>query len=181
MDPRIQIRIRIHTKLSWNRNNAFFKAVTSTVTNLCFWRAKEEIEALVAENKALKEELAEMRTQEKRRKLLSPATASDKPKLNIKGIIFCFGTYHRVCRVLSFFSSRRNWDFPTPYPQASVPTPPFGWGAGWHTRLRERGWGNPNSDEGTYTVVLRIYKYFVVPTVVLPFHRSLLRIWDVFH
>ena len=104
MDPRIQIRIRIHTKLSWNRNNAFFKA--STVTNLCFWRAKEEIEALVAENKALKEELAEMRTQEKRRKLLSPA--SDKPKLNIKGIIFCFGTYHRVGRVLSFFSSRRN-------------------------------------------------------------------------
>ena len=94
MDPRIQIRIRIHTKLSWNRNNAFFKAVTSTVTNLCFWRAKEEIEALVAENKALKEELAEMRTQEKRRKLLSPA--SDKPKLNIKGIIFCFGTYHPV-------------------------------------------------------------------------------------
>jgi hypothetical protein len=101
MDPRIQIRIRIHTKLSWNRNNAFFKAVTSTVTNLCFWRAKEEIEALVAENKALKEELAEMRTQEKRRKLFSPATASDKPKLNIKGIIFCFGTYHRVGRVLT--------------------------------------------------------------------------------
>jgi hypothetical protein len=30
--------------------------------------------------------------------------------------------------------------------------------------LRERGWGSPkkNSDEGTYTVVLCIYKYFVV-------------------
>jgi hypothetical protein len=141
MDPRIRIRIRIHTKLSWNRNNAFFKAVTSTVTNLCFWRAKEEIEALVAENKALKEELAEMRTQEKRRKLLSPA--SDKPKLNIKGIIFCFGTYHRVGRVLSFFSSCRNWDSPTPYPQASVPTPPFGWGAGegGGTLAYERGVG----------------------------------------
>jgi hypothetical protein len=54
----------------------FFKAVTSTVPNLCFWRAKEEIEALVAENKALKDQLAEMRSQEKRRKLLSPA--SDK-------------------------------------------------------------------------------------------------------
>ena len=121
MDPRIQIRIRIHTKLSWNRNNAFFKAVTSTVTNLCFWRAKEEIEALVAENKALKEELAEMRSQEKRRKLLSPA--SDKPKLNIKGIIFCFGTYHRVGRVLSFFSSRRNWDSLNPSPAGECAPP----------------------------------------------------------
>ncbi len=27
--------------------------------------------------------------------------------------------------------------------------------------MRERGWGSPNSDEGTYTVVLFIYKYFV--------------------
>jgi hypothetical protein len=148
MDPRIQIRIRIHTKLSWNRNNAFFKAVTNTVTNLCFWRAKEEIEALVAENKALKEELAEMRTQEKRRKLFSPATASDKPKLNIKGIIFCFGTYHRVGRVLSFFSSRRNWDSPTPYPQASVPTPPFGWGAGGAHSLTREGLGESQFRRG---------------------------------
>jgi hypothetical protein len=29
-----------------------------------------------------------------------------------------------------------------------------------HTRLRERGWGSPNSNEGTYTVVLCIYMYF---------------------
>ncbi len=28
--------------------------------------------------------------------------------------------------------------------------------------MRERVWGSPNSDEGTYTVVLCIYKYFVV-------------------
>ncbi len=30
--------------------------------------------------------------------------------------------------------------------------------------MRERGWGSPNSDEGTYTVVLiyTVYKYFVM-------------------
>jgi hypothetical protein len=32
---------------------------------------------------------------------------------------------------------------------------------GGHTRLRERGWGSPNSDEGTHFVVLYVYKYFV--------------------
>jgi hypothetical protein len=28
--------------------------------------------------------------------------------------------------------------------------------------LRLKGWGSPNSNEGTYTVVLYIYKYFVL-------------------
>ncbi len=28
--------------------------------------------------------------------------------------------------------------------------------------MRLKGWGSPNSNEGTYTVVLYIYKYFVV-------------------
>jgi len=138
MDPWIQIRIRIHTKLSWNRTNAFFKAVTSTVTNLCFWRAKEEIEALVAENKALKEELAEMRSQEKRRKLLSPA--SDKPKLNIKGIIFCFGTYHRVCRVLSFSPVVGIGTSPPPTRRRVCPPHPLVGGRGG-TLAYERGVG----------------------------------------
>ena len=27
--------------------------------------------------------------------------------------------------------------------------------------MRESGWGSPNSDEGTYTVYLNIYMYFV--------------------
>ncbi len=32
--------------------------------------------------------------------------------------------------------------------------PPPLWFRGWvHTRLRDRGWGGPNSDEGTDTVV----------------------------
>ncbi len=67
---------------------------------------------------------------------------------------------HRVGRVLSFFSSRRNWDSPTPSPAGEWGLPRF-WGEG-HTRWRERGWESPNSDEGTYTVELLIYTYFVI-------------------
>ncbi len=57
---------------------------------------------------------------------------------------------HRVGRVLSFFSSRRGWDSPTPRQQASVPPPPLV-GREGHTRWREKGWQSPNSDEGTFT------------------------------
>jgi hypothetical protein len=46
---------------------------------------------------------------------------------------------------------------PTPHPQASVPFPLWFRGKG-HTRLRERKWESPNSDDGTYTVVLYTYK-----------------------
>jgi hypothetical protein len=48
---------------------------------------------------------------------------------------------------------------PTPHPQASVAL-----GEG-HTRWRERGWESPNSDEGTYTVVLFINTYFVYTSI----------------
>jgi hypothetical protein len=42
--------------------------------------------------------------------------------------------------VLSFFSSRRNWNSPTPCPQASVPSPPLlGGGGGAHSLAREGG------------------------------------------
>jgi hypothetical protein len=45
---------------------------------------------------------------------------------------------HREGRVLSFFSSRRNWDSPSPHTQASVPPPlPFGSGGGAHSLARE--------------------------------------------
>jgi hypothetical protein len=37
-------------------------------------------------------------------------------------------------------------------------------GGGGHTRLGITGWGSPNSNEGTDTVVLYINKYFVVLT-----------------
>jgi hypothetical protein len=69
--------------------------------------------------------------------------------------VFLFRIGHRVGRVLSFFSSRRNWDSPNPSPAGECAPPPFGSGGRgtWHTRWRERGWESPNSDEGTYTVV----------------------------
>jgi hypothetical protein len=51
------------------------------------------------------------------------------------------------------FSSRRNWDSPNPSPAGEFPPPLW----------RERGWESPNSDEGTHTVVLYMYMYFVEP------------------
>jgi hypothetical protein len=71
---------------------------------------------------------------------------------------------HRVDRVLSFFSSRRNWDSPNPSPTGECRMcPPSGfWGRG-NSLAREGlgpgSWESPNSDEGTYTVVLFIYMY----------------------
>ncbi len=50
----------------------------------------------------------------------------------------------------------------TPHPQAFLPPPPPPFLGERHSRLRESGWENPNSEEGTYTVVLFIYTYFVV-------------------
>jgi hypothetical protein len=35
--------------------------------------------------------------------------------------------------------------------------------------LRLKGWGSPNSNEGTYTVVLYIYKYFVEEVLLMSY------------
>ncbi len=60
---------------------------------------------------------------------------------------------HRVDRVR--FTIRLNWiGTPHPLTRRLVCTPPFGSGGGGLTRLRERGWGSPNSDEETDTVEL---------------------------
>jgi hypothetical protein len=61
-----------------------------------------------------------------------------------------------IDRVLGYFSSRSNWDSPSPENEC-VP-PPFGSGKG-HTRWGERGWGDPNSDEGADTVLLEVGIY----------------------
>jgi hypothetical protein len=63
-------------------------------------------------------------------------------------------TYHRVDRVLGFFTSRPKWDPPIPHPQASVPPFWFEGGTLSHAELRDRGWVGPNSEEGTDTLVL---------------------------
>ncbi len=71
--------------------------------------------------------------------------------------------YHRVGRVLSVSPVVGIGTPPPLQQQASVPLHPLVRGGG-HTRLRLKGWGSPNSNEGTYTVVLYIYKYFVIVT-----------------
>jgi hypothetical protein len=67
-------------------------------------------------------------------------------------------TLHRVGRVLSFFSSRRNWDSPNPSP-ARLRPPPFGSG-GSGTFDGERGGGRfPIATRGHtlwYSVYLRV-------------------------
>jgi hypothetical protein len=69
---------------------------------------------------------------------------------------------HRVGRVLSFFSSRRNWDSPNPSPAGECAPPPPVLAGGAHSLAREGlGESHPKSDEGTYTMVLFIYMYFV--------------------
>jgi hypothetical protein len=72
-----------------------------------------------------------------------------------------FSVQHRVGRVLSVSPVVGIGTPPTPLAAGECAPPPFGPGGG-HTRLRLKGWGSPNSNEGTYTVVLYIYKYFVV-------------------
>ncbi len=50
---------------------------------------------------------------------------------------------------------------PHPFNSRRVCPPPTLWSVGGgHTRLRERGWGSPNSDEGTYSRGA-LYRYFV--------------------
>ncbi len=66
---------------------------------------------------------------------------------------------HRVGRVLSFSPVVGIGTPPSPHPQARIP--PTLWFRG-HTLWRDRGWESPNSDEGTYTVVLCQYMYFVM-------------------
>jgi hypothetical protein len=69
---------------------------------------------------------------------------------------------HRVGRVLSFFSSRRNWDSPTPLAAGEcAPPPPFGPGGREHSPAA-KGVGESQFRRVTYTVVLYVYKYFVI-------------------
>jgi hypothetical protein len=78
-----------------------------------------------------------------------------------------FGVVSQSRQSAKRYSSRWNWDSPSPTPFAAgeCAPPPFGTGGG-HTRLRLKGWGSPNSNEGTYTVVLYICKYFVGSIIV---------------
>ncbi len=74
-------------------------------------------------------------------------------KKNVKGYYWRNHRIDRVDRVLSFLSNRQYWDSPAPSRAGGcvLPLPPKGSGAK-HTRLEERGWGGPNSNEGKDTV-----------------------------
>ncbi len=63
------------------------------------------------------------------------------------------------------FSSRWNWDSPTPLAAGECAPPCTLWSGGRAHSLAAKGVGGPNSNEGTYTVVLYIYKYFVHSTI----------------
>jgi hypothetical protein len=70
---------------------------------------------------------------------------------------------HRVGRVLSFFSSRRNWDSPKLSPAGEcAPLPPF-LGGGAHSLARE-GLGESQCRPGTMSLVgtrgLQFYNFF---------------------
>jgi hypothetical protein len=62
---------------------------------------------------------------------------------------------------------------------SSMPPNPLVQGEG-HTRWRERGWESPNSDEGTYSVVLFICMYFVSKTIGRKACESTLFVQDTF-
>ena len=66
---------------------------------------------------------------------------------------------HRVGRVPSFLSSRRNWDSPTPSPAGECVLPSFGSG-GIHTHCG-RGGGGPNSDRHYGTQYTYLPMHFV--------------------
>jgi hypothetical protein len=68
---------------------------------------------------------------------------------NMANLAILRGATHRVGRVLSFFSSRWNWDSPNPSPARECAPPPFGTGGEGHTHWRDRGWESPNSNEET--------------------------------
>jgi hypothetical protein len=66
------------------------------------------------------------------------------------------------------FLQSSEFGLPQPLTRRRVPPPPGSGGGGeGNTRWRERGWESPNSNEGTYTVVLFVYMYFVILNIQL--------------
>ncbi len=60
-----------------------------------------------------------------------------------KRVVLTDGSAHRVDRVLGFFSSRLNWDSPTPSPAGECVPPPYGSREGTHLLAEKgkKGWG----------------------------------------
>jgi hypothetical protein len=67
--------------------------------------------------------------------------------------------HHRVGRVLSFFSSRRNWEYPSPAGECAPPPP----GSEWRGTLEREGLGESQFRRGDiHCGTLFIYTYFVL-------------------
>jgi hypothetical protein len=95
-------------------------------------------------------------------------------KVIVKGSCVKFeNSFHRVDRVLGSFSSRPNWDSPTPSPAGKCAPPPLVPG-GTHS-LEGEGLGDPNYNEGTDTVVLSGHYIYVLCDVLPTFLFCLLK------
>jgi hypothetical protein len=79
-------------------------------------------------------------------------------------VTFGVGWNHRVYRVLSFLSSRRNWNSPTPSPTDECVPPPLVWGTGYTLfGLRQRGVGESQFRRGDIDCgTLGIYCIYVL-------------------
>jgi hypothetical protein len=77
-------------------------------------------------------------------------------KYSILGLYRHKSLCHRVDRVLSFVSSRWNWDsHPLTCRRVCIPPPLVPGGGG--QSMGEEGMGGPNSDAGTYTLWYSMY------------------------
>ncbi len=74
------------------------------------------------------------------------------------------------------FSSRWNWDSPTPLAAGECAPPPFGPGGRAHS-LAAKGVGESQFQRRTYTVVLCIYKYFVPQRVTFAEDQKISRLF----
>jgi hypothetical protein len=82
---------------------------------------------------------------------------------NFIGIFLCAQSRQSA----KLFLKSSELGLPQPLARRRVCHPPPLWFRGeGHTRWRERGWESPNSDEGTYTVVLCKYSYLVLVSIV---------------
>jgi hypothetical protein len=77
---------------------------------------------------------------------------------NVRRVV---GHNHRVGRVLSFFSNRRNGDSPNPSPAGECAPPPRFWGRGTVAGDRRTVWRVLIPTGGAYTVVIFKFTYIL--------------------
>ncbi len=71
--------------------------------------------------------------------------------------LFCYGLVHREVRVLGLFSSRPNWDSPTPSPAGECVPPSFASGGGGGGV----GGGGGKNDAGDGNLVGYLYTHVI--------------------